>query len=56
MKDFYDYMSHCDCGTLYDVRDEKHGMCHKCDMAERRQDSIDQERYPDDIRERYDSH
>ena len=56
MKDFYDYTSHCDCGTLYDVRYEKHGMCHKCDMAERRQDSIDQERYPDDIRERYDSH
>jgi hypothetical protein len=50
-----DKMVPCDCGALYHI-DEPYGMCFECEMAYRRQDSIDQERYPDDIRERYDSH
>jgi hypothetical protein len=50
-----DKMVPCDCGVLYHI-DEPYGMCFNCEMAERRQDSIDQERYPDDIRERCDSH
>ena len=50
-----DKMVSCVCGDLYHI-DEPYQMCGNCEMAERRQDSIDQERYPDDIRERYDSH
>ena len=56
-----DFSCHCDklipceCGTLYHI-DEPYGMCFSCEMAQRRQDSIDQELYPDDIRERYDSY
>jgi len=47
-----DKMVPCDCGTLYHI-DEPYGMCFECEMAYRRQDSIDQQLYPDDIRERY---
>jgi len=50
-----DKMVPCVCGALYHI-DEPYQMCGNCEMAERRQDSIDQQRYPDDIRERYDSH
>ena len=50
-----DKMVPCDCGALYHI-DEPYGMCFECEMAYRRQDSIDQQRYPDDIPERYDSH
>jgi hypothetical protein len=50
-----DKMVPCDCGALYHI-DEPYGMCAECEMAYRRQDSIDQELYPDDIRERYDSY
>jgi len=45
----------CDCGKMYHI-DEPYGMCFDCEMAYRRQDLIDQELYPDDIRERYDIH
>lgn len=50
-----DKMVPCECGKLYHI-DEPYGMCFDCEMAYRRQDSIDQYYYPDDIRERYDSH
>jgi hypothetical protein len=50
-----DKMVPCDCGAFYHM-DEPYGMCFTCEMTQRRQDSIDQELYPDDIRERYDSH
>ena len=50
-----DKMIPCDCGNLYHI-DEPYGMCFTCEMTERRQDSIDQQLYPDDIRERCDSH
>jgi hypothetical protein len=50
-----DKMVPCDCGALYHI-DEPYGMCFTCEMAQRRQDLIDQENYPDDIPERYDSH
>jgi hypothetical protein len=50
-----DKMVPCDCGALYHI-DEPYGMCFECEMAYRRQESIDQELYPDDIRERYDSY
>lgn len=50
-----DKMFPCDCGALYHI-DEPYGMCIECEMAYRRQESIDQELYPDDIRERYDSY
>jgi hypothetical protein len=50
-----DKMVPCECGALYHI-DEPYKMCFNCEMADRRQESIDQERYPDDIRERYDSH
>jgi hypothetical protein len=50
-----DKMVHCDCGAFYYI-DEPYQMCFDCEMAYRRQESIDQELYPDDIRERYDSH
>jgi hypothetical protein len=56
--DFYcecDKMVPCDCGALYHIN-EPYGMCAECEMAYRRQDSIDQELYPDDIRERYNSY
>jgi hypothetical protein len=57
-RDFFcecDKMVPCDCGALYHI-DEPYGMCGECEMAYRRQDLIDQELYPDDIRERYDSY
>ena len=47
-----DKMFPCDCGKLYHI-DEPYGMCFDCEMAQRRQESIDQELYPDDIRERF---
>ena len=47
-----DMMVPCECGTLYDIR-ESYKMCYKCEMAMRRQDSIDQVIYPDDIQDRY---
>jgi hypothetical protein len=50
-----DKMVPCHCGILYNIN-EPYGMCFNCEMAERRQDLIDRERYPDDIRERCDSH
>ena len=50
-----DKMVPCDCGKMYHI-DEPYGMCFDCEMAYRRQDLIDQELYPDDIRERFDSH
>jgi hypothetical protein len=50
-----DKMIYCDCGAFYYI-DEPYKMCFDCEMAQRRQDSIDQYHYPDDIRERYDSH
>jgi len=50
-----DKMVPCDCGKMYHI-DEPFGMCFDCEMDYRRQCSIDQEKYPDDIRERYDSH
>jgi hypothetical protein len=50
-----DKMVPCECGALYHI-DEPYQMCYNCEMAERRQDLIDQQHYPDDIRERYDSH
>jgi len=50
-----DKMVSCQCGVLYHM-DEPYKMCFTCEMAKRRQESIDQELYPDDIRERYDSH
>jgi hypothetical protein len=50
-----DKMVSCQCGALYHM-DEPYKMCFTCEMAQRCQDSIDQELYPDDIRERYDSH
>ena len=50
-----DKMVPCDCGKMYHI-DEPYGMCFDCEMDYRRQDSIDQANYPDDIRERYDSH
>jgi hypothetical protein len=50
-----DKMVPCDCGALYHI-DEPYGMCFTCEMAQRQQDLIDQENYPDDISERYDSY
>jgi hypothetical protein len=50
-----DKMVSCQCGALFHI-DEPYGMCFDCEMAYRRQESIDQELYPDDIQERYDSH
>jgi hypothetical protein len=50
-----DKMVPCECGALYHI-DEPYQMCCNCEMAERKQESIDRQRYPDDIRERYDSH
>jgi len=50
-----DKMVPCECGALYHI-DEPYQMCYNCEMADRRQESIDQDRYPDDIRERCDSH
>jgi hypothetical protein len=50
-----DKMVPCDCGALYHI-DEPYGMCFTCEMAQRRQDLIDQQNYPDDIPERYDSY
>ena len=50
-----DKMVPCDCGALYHM-DEPYGMCFECEMAQRRQDLIDQKNYPDDISERYDSY
>jgi hypothetical protein len=47
-----DKMVPCDCGALYHI-DEPYGMCFTCEMAERRQDLIDQQNYPDDIPDRY---
>lgn len=47
-----DKMITCDCGALYHI-DEPYQMCYNCEMAERKQDLIDQERYPDDIPDRY---
>jgi hypothetical protein len=50
-----DKMVTCECGKMYHI-DEPFGMCFDCEMDYRRQFSIDQANYPDDIRERYDSH
>lgn len=47
-----DKMITCDCGALYHI-DEPYQMCYNCEMTERKQDLIDQERYPDDIPDRY---
>jgi len=47
-----DKMVTCECGKMYHI-DEPYGMCFDCEMAQRRQESIDQELYPDDIRERF---
>jgi hypothetical protein len=47
-----DKMVHCQCGNLYHIA-EPYQMCFNCEMAERRQDLIDQELYPDDIPDRY---
>lgn len=47
-----DKMITCHCGALYHI-DEPYQMCYNCEMAERKQDLIDQERYPDDIPDRY---
>ena len=47
-----DKMVPCDCGALYHM-DEPYGMCFECEMAQRRQDLIDQQNYPDDIPDRY---
>jgi hypothetical protein len=47
-----DCMVPCECGTLYHI-DEPYGMCFNCEIAERRQDLIDQDLYPDDIPDRY---
>jgi hypothetical protein len=47
-----DCMVPCECGTLYHI-DEPYGMCFNCETAERRQDLIDQDLYPDDIPDRY---
>jgi hypothetical protein len=46
-----DMMVPCECGTLYDIR-EPYKMCNKCEMAMRRQDSIDELIHPDDIPDR----
>lgn len=50
-----DKMVFCDCGALYHI-DEPYGMCFQCEMDMRKQDLIDQQRYPDDIPERYNSY
>ena len=52
---YCDKMVPCDCGALYHI-DEPYGMCFTCEMTQRQQDLIDQENYPDDISERYDSY
>lgn len=47
-----DKMFPCQCGAFYHI-DEPYQMCCNCEMAERQQDLIDQQRYPDDIPDRY---
>jgi hypothetical protein len=47
-----DKMFPCQCGAFYHI-DDPYQMCCNCEMAERQQDLIDQQRYPDDIPDRY---